>query len=360
MNNSPLVRYNAARRALAEAVRVDEVKAIRNKAVAMQAYAKQAKDRTLIEDATEIRMRAERRAGELLREMEKNKGGGERGVGRRGRNAVAANDRIPRLSDLGVSKTQSSRWQQLANLNAEAFETRVVAARRKATNGLDGVHRDIRRKAARVAYEASIKGGCTVDDLRALAKTSYKAKVIYADVPWAYDIWSGKGQIWSAERHYETMSVAALKKLGPVVRSLAAKDCVLFFWLTAPHWDDARDIISSWGFETRTIAFTWVKTTKSATHITLDGKGLFWGLGYHTRSNSEFVVLATRGNPKRLANDVHSVIIAPVAGHSEKPEEVRRRIERLYGGPYLELFGRKPVADWTVFGNEIPRRRAAA
>jgi hypothetical protein len=34
---------------------------------------------------------------------------------------------------------------------------------------------------------------------------------------------------------------------------------------------------------------------------------------------------------------------------------VRRRIERLYPGPYLELFGRKPVPGWTVWGNEIKR-----
>jgi hypothetical protein len=70
----------------------------------MQVYAQQAKDRELIDHATEIRMRAEIRAGELLREMQKNKGAREKGVGKAGNNAVVDRDRVtPKLSDLEVA-----------------------------------------------------------------------------------------------------------------------------------------------------------------------------------------------------------------------------------------------------------------
>jgi hypothetical protein len=95
----------------------------------------QAKDPELIGYATEIRLRAEKRAGELLREMEKNKGTRGPGPGR-GKKAVAKSDRLfdpaPKLSDLGISKTQSSRWQMLADLKPDEFEAKVDRAKRKA------------------------------------------------------------------------------------------------------------------------------------------------------------------------------------------------------------------------------------
>jgi len=50
---------------------------------------------------------------------------------------------------------------------------------------------------------------------------------------------------------------------------------------------------------------------------------------------------------RRLASDVHQVVFAPVGEHSANPAEVRHRIERLVGGPYLELYGRRP-ADGSV------------
>jgi N6-adenosine-specific RNA methylase IME4 len=40
-----------------------------------------------------------------------------------------------------------------------------------------------------------------------------------------------------------------------------------------------------------------------------------------------------------------------------KPDEVRRRTERQFPGPYLELHGRELLSGWTVWGNEIRRDR---
>ena len=126
MSEVALVRYDAARAALAEAHAVDEVKEIRDKAVAIAAYAKQANDTEMVEWATEIKVRAERRAGELLAAMEKAPGGQPyRSTG----TAEEPVERTPTLADLGIDKKQSSRWQKLAAVPAEKFEAAVEAAK---------------------------------------------------------------------------------------------------------------------------------------------------------------------------------------------------------------------------------------
>lgn len=121
-----LTRYEAARTALAEAHRVDEVKDIRDKAEAMAAYARQAKDSDLIQYATEIKVRAERRCGELLRVTAAS---GERNTG--GKPSKDAT--VSTLADMGLTRDESSRYQQLAAMPDEHFETAVATA--KATAG---------------------------------------------------------------------------------------------------------------------------------------------------------------------------------------------------------------------------------
>ena len=128
-----LVRYEAARSALAEAHRVDEVMSIRDKAEALAAYARQAKDAELIQWATEIKVRAERKAGWMLIEAAER---GLRATKGDNRYTVKTSDdgrSTPTLSALGLTHNDSSRFQKVARMTEEHFEAAVATA--KAVNG---------------------------------------------------------------------------------------------------------------------------------------------------------------------------------------------------------------------------------
>ncbi len=167
--------------------------------------------------------------------------------------------------------------------------------------------------------------------------------VILADPPWHYEVWA-EGSSRNASSKYGLMSWEAIAALG--VTDLAADDCALLCWVTWPMLERCLAVIEAWGFTYKTLGFVFVKTNAN-------GNGLAWGMGYYTRANPEPCLLATRGAPKRLYADVHSVIVAPRREHSRKPDEVYERIERLMPGPYLELFARQERPGWDSFGNEV-------
>jgi len=121
-----LIKYEAACRALAECKAIDEVKSWHDKAAAMQAYGRMAKDKTLEVDAAEIRIRAERRLGEML-SSQKADGGLNKGKLKQG--PVLVNDeggkQPPKLADEGISYDLSSRAQKLAAVPHAEFEAEV-------------------------------------------------------------------------------------------------------------------------------------------------------------------------------------------------------------------------------------------
>lgn len=114
-----LVRYEAARSALQEAATVDEVKDIRDKAIAFEAYAIQAKDTKMLAWATEIKLRAERKAGELLAVRPMNRGEKGQFKNKSFAGGILKVPPIPIPSTLkedGISKKQSATWQKIAEI----------------------------------------------------------------------------------------------------------------------------------------------------------------------------------------------------------------------------------------------------
>jgi len=144
------------------------------------------------------------------------------------------------------------------------------------------------------------------------------------------------------------MPLDAIKALP--IASLAADDCALFLWCTWPNMPMWHQVIEAWGVRFTSLAFDWIKLNRN-------GEGLHWGTGYNTRQNPEPCILAKIGNPLRLDEGVRSVIMAPVGAHSEKPDEAYRRMQGLFGGPYLELFASRPRAGWKTWGKELPPTR---
>ena len=171
-----------------------------------------------------------------------------------------------------------------------------------------------------------------------------KYKIIYADPPWSYRDKALAGNR-GAGCKYQTQEKEWIGNLP--VSEIADKDCILFLWVTMPKLNECWELIQKWGFDYKTVAFTWVKKSKKA-------DSWFWGMGHWTRANAELCLLATRGRPRRINAGVHSVIDTPIERHSQKPDEVRKRIVKLCGDlPRIELFARQRVEGWDAWGNEI-------
>ena len=172
-----------------------------------------------------------------------------------------------------------------------------------------------------------------------------KYKIIYADPPWQYRVYSQKGQGRSAENHYHTMNIKDIMALP--VDKIADKDCILLLWITIPCLKEGIEVMERWGFKYKTCGFNWVKRNKKKNTY-------FMGLGFWTRSNSEVCLIGTKGQPKRVSKSVSQICDARIMEHSKKPAEIRERIVELCGElPRVELFARDKVKGWDSLGDEI-------
>jgi len=176
-----------------------------------------------------------------------------------------------------------------------------------------------------------------------------KYEIIYADPPWEYENYSNSGKRVADPKFkitpYKGMSVEDIKTLP--INQISNDDSILLLWVTYPCLQWGLDVVKAWGFEYKTVGFTWVKRNKS-------GIGYFLGLGNYTRANAEICLLATKGKGCHVIDrTIPQVCDTPLTKHSKKPNVVRTRIVKLFGDlPRIELFARTKVHGWDVWGND--------
>lgn len=181
-----------------------------------------------------------------------------------------------------------------------------------------------------------------------LAELPSHYKVIMMDPPWAYTGDPDKPQ--AAGKHYNMMSYDELAAMP--VRERIVTPGVVLVWATSPKLDEAVDLIRAWGLHYRGIAYVWVKTTESGKII--HGQGVRPSF---TKPTTELVLIGSTGKTGRtlpIFNEGQGqVVLAPKGRHSEKPEEVRWRVEELFGDvPRLEMFARCKFPGWDTWGLE--------
>ena len=176
-----------------------------------------------------------------------------------------------------------------------------------------------------------------------------KYHIIYCDPPWSFGskaYQDGGRDFDKLENHYDTMSIGDIKNLK--VDLLADNNSACFMWTTDAHLKEAIEVIEAWGFNYKTIAFVWVKKYKSGS--------LVYNFAPYTLKSCEICILGIKGKMGKYkkANNVKQLVEAVRTKHSKKPDEVRKRIEALYGNlPRIELFAREKVEGWDSWGLEV-------
>lgn len=246
-----------------------------------------------------------------------------------------------KLDDIGITKDQASRFEQLAKhpeaveqAKTEAREKGEVVTRSAALNKIKeerkAAHRAEREQA--VAEQIKTENGKSID----LFNTTEKYRVIYADPPWSYGDKQNIDGLGGAVKHYPTMKLEEICEL-PIP---AEDNAVLFLWVTSPLLEDSFKVINAWGFKYKT-SFVWDKIAHN--------------MGHYNSVRHEFLLVATKGSctPDNIKL-FDSVVSINRTEHSKKPEEFRNIIDTLYTyGKKLELFARDAAEGWDVWGNMI-------
>lgn len=321
-----LSKINNASVALSEAKNLDEILHIKNTAEAMRyCLAQAAASLAVKNEAGVLRLKAERKAGEMLAKMEKNKG---RPLKKGTHGGTVFLGAVKKLEDIGITKKQSSRWQQEASVPKTDFEEYLQKCkenREEITSA--GLYRIAQKKKAEII----------VTDLKEekveLPKGKYHTIVI--DPPWEMKKIEREVRPNQMGLDYPTMNYDELSEF-----EIPAHDnCHLYVWTTQKHLPATFELLQEWGFK-YLVTMVWHKP----------GGPQPFGLPQY---NCEFVLLCRKGNLPFLETKAFNCCFnAARREHSRKPDEFYDLVQRVSPGPRIDIFSREKRKGFKSWGNE--------
>lgn len=375
--HNEISKYDHARTALAEAKTIIEVSNIRDQAEAMRQYARRAKDDEFQRWAAEIKLRAERKAGQMLKESVS--------PGRPIKEMPQA--ATFNLDSMGITRSDSSRWQKEASLDEEVFEQFIHDGRsadRLTTSALLRLHSDLENKRITAEAEAlakkqrekkaeelaakakelkaqKVQENITAGDTPAVAEKKAiviveamieeetvpelpKYDCIVIDPPWPMEKISLAVSPGDVGFDYPTMSIPEIERFP--LDELAGDDCHLFLWTTQKFLPDALSIAGVWGFH-YILTMVWHKN------------GGFQPFGL-PQYNCEFVIYARKGTPKFVDTKAFPCCFSGRRReHSRKPDEFYDLIARVTDGKRIDVFSREKRAGFDQSGFETDKFESA-
>jgi N6-adenosine-specific RNA methylase IME4 len=315
-----LERFDAIKTALQKAASVDEAKGIRDRAEALRIYAKQSgQSLDVLNRCAEIKLSAERRAGEILLDMEKNKGARGKGVRYRDESA-------PTLAELGISQVQSHRWQKIASIPLRDFEG-FIRDRKRDGKELTSVsvlrlaselHRQPGAKLLENEQESEIDPW--LPHIGAGSESPFSTVVV--DPPWD-QLGRRTGDLWNLPLH-----------------SMCAKNAHIYLWVTNNSLEQGFELLRYYGFRFVT-CLTWCKSSP-------DGDATYYP------SSTEHILFGVKGTLELKRRDAGTWFQWPWGHiHSEKPDRFYEFVMNCSPGPYAVLFSKKQRPGWTCTGLDL-------